>query len=62
MLINAATPDDCVLYQQLWRRTRAFFFTFARREASISIKKINALLDELLDSFPAAFDNPWIST
>lgn len=55
---SAATPDDWCYINNFEDEREPFALRLPAGESKTLYKEINILLDELLDTFPAAFDNP----
>jgi predicted ATP-dependent protease len=55
---STATPDDWCYINNFEDEREPFALRLPAGESKSLYKEINILLDELLDTFPAAFDNP----
>lgn len=57
-VVNVPTPDDWCYINNFDDEREPFVLRLAPGESRTLHKEMNALIDELLDTFPAAFDNP----
>lgn len=55
---NAETPDDWCFINNFEDEREPYVLRLAPGEGKKLLKELNGLVDELLDTFPAAFDNP----
>lgn len=57
-VVNAVTPDEWCYINNFDEEREPFVLRLLPGESKKLHKELNGLIDELLDTFPAAFDNP----